>query len=65
MGRNKRLRKQIAGLERQIAKHELKIASEYAKDYPDARGIAKWRDDIARLRREVTKIEGKLPGGGR
>lgn len=65
MGRSKVIRKQIQGLEKQIRRHEDKIAHQLAQPYPDNRGIAKWRDDIARLRREITKLERKLPGGGR
>lgn len=65
MSRNKVTRKQIRGLKKQIRRHEDKIALELEQPYPDSRGIAKWRDDIARLRREITKLERKLPGGGR
>jgi ubiquinone biosynthesis protein UbiJ len=65
MGENKRICKQIAGQQRQIEKHLDKIALELSKPYPDRRGVAKWYEDIARMEREIARLEAKLPGGKR
>ena len=60
MGRNKRLRKQIAGLQAVIAEHHQKIARELMKTTPDRRLIVKWRKDIAVFEREIAKLLRKL-----
>ena len=63
MGKNKDLRKRIAGEKVVIAKHRAWIDAELAKPYPDRRGIAKWEKDIARHERILVKLQAKLPGG--
>lgn len=46
MGRNKRIRRQIAGYQRVIRKHEDKIAKEFEKEAPDILFLHKWEKDI-------------------
>jgi len=62
MGKNKRLRKQIASLERQIELHREKIAEEYDKPSPDLRAIRKWEKDIDIFHQEVERLRAQLPG---
>ncbi|MGH9446496.1 MAG: hypothetical protein ACRD3O_12325 [Terriglobia bacterium] len=46
MGKNKKVRKKIAGRDRQIASHEEKIAAEEAKPHPDMGAIRHWQTEI-------------------
>ncbi len=60
MGRTKKLRKQIAGLEEQIRRHREKIAAEQAKPAPNPRRLRKWEKDIEILQREIDKLKARL-----
>ncbi len=62
MGRSKKVRRRIAGLEHQIALHREKIAIEQAQSSPDWRNIRKWEKDIAILQRESERLRARLPG---
>lgn len=46
MGRNRKLRKRIRGLEEQITEHERKIRSELHSDLPDQDRIDHWEAEI-------------------
>lgn len=46
MGRNKQLRKRLAGARRAIAIHEEKIRRERAKSAPDDELLRKWQRDL-------------------
>ena len=66
MGDNKRIRKQIAGHQKNIEQHLDKIRRELQKAQPDKELINKWQNkDIAKALREIEKLERKLPGGDR
>lgn len=62
MGKNKRIRKQIASLEWQIEHHKEKIAEEYTKPSPDWRSIRKWEKDITIFQQAVKRLRERLPG---
>lgn len=62
MGQSKKLRKHIAGRERQIELHKQKIIEEQAKPSPDWRLIRKWEKDIAIFQREIEELAARLPG---
>lgn len=62
MGKNKRRRKQIAGLEHQIKHHKEKIAEEYDKPSPNLRNIRKWEKDTTIFQQEVERLYAQLPG---
>jgi len=60
MGRNKHLRKVIAGQLRTIARHERKIETELEKESPNLARIRKWEKDIDIARRTMRRLEEKL-----
>jgi len=60
MGKNKQLRKRIAGQLRVIATHEKKIESELRKLAPDMGYIRKWKREIDTARNNMRKLEGQL-----
>jgi hypothetical protein len=60
MGRNKQLRKRIAGQLRVIAPHQEKIEQELLKPAPDMGFIRKWEREIDIARRKVRKLEERL-----
>lgn len=60
MGRNRQLRKRIAGQLRVIAAHEMKIEAELRKSVPDMGYIRKWRSEIDTARGNVRKLEEQL-----
>jgi hypothetical protein len=60
MGRNKHLRKLIAGQLATIAKHEHKIKGELGKEFPNLPRIRKWEKDIDIARRTMRRLEEKL-----
>ncbi len=60
MGKNKDLRKRIAGQLRTIGKHQGKIEQELKKPTPDMNLIRKWERDIDIARRAVRKLEERL-----
>lgn len=62
MGRNRKLRKRIAGLEEQIALHRAKIERERARATPNQRLLRKWEKDIAVWERQIARLKAKLPG---
>jgi hypothetical protein len=60
MGRNKQLRKRIAGQLRVIARHRAKIESELRRPAPDFGYIAKWRHEIGLAQNNVRKLTEQL-----
>lgn len=60
MGRNKQLRKRIAGQLRVIALHQEKIEAELRKRTPDSGYIRKWEREIDIARKTVRKLEEQL-----
>jgi hypothetical protein len=60
VGRNKKLRKHIAGRRYQIELHRQKIVEEQAKPSPDWRLIRKWEKDIAIFAREIEELQARL-----
>ncbi len=60
MGRNKDLRKRIAGLEDIIVAHEVKIRAELAKANPDETLIASWEREIATWKATVARLTRRL-----
>lgn len=53
MGENKRFRKQIRGWEKQIARHEAKIAREMRKDFPNSAYIEGWEKEIRGWQQQI------------
>ena len=62
MGRNRKLRKRVAGLEEQIALHHAKIERERAKAALDQRLLRKWEKDIVVWEKQIARLKAKLPG---
>jgi hypothetical protein len=60
MGKNKQLRKRIAGQLRVIAGHEEKIEAELRRPTPDLGYITKWRHEIDIARKNVRKLSEHL-----
>jgi hypothetical protein len=60
MGRNKDLRKKIAGWENTIAEHEDKIRRELTKEYPNEEYIQGWRREIEGHREKVARLTRRL-----
>ena len=60
MGKNKQIRKRIAGQQRVIRQHEDKIAHELEKDVPEILLIRKWERDIDKAQKLMRELEGKL-----
>jgi len=60
MGKNKQLRKRIAGQLRVIARHEDKIEAELRRLTPDLGYITKWRHEIDIARENVRKLSEQL-----
>jgi len=60
MGRNKDLRKKIAGRLRMIERHEEKIRSELSKPQPDEFLIAHWRSEIEAVKEKVADLTRRL-----
>jgi hypothetical protein len=60
MGRNKDIRKRIAGLLRTISRHQRKIEEELRKPLPDAGYIRKWEKEIDIARTRMRKFEQRL-----
>jgi len=60
MGRNKDLRKKIAGRQQMIERHEGKIRVELSKPHPDESLIAHWRSEIEAVREKVTELTRRL-----
>ena len=60
MGKNKQLRKRIAGQRAVIAVHEKKIEAELRKPAPDMGYVKKWKREIDTPRNNVRKLEEQL-----
>ncbi|PYV35639.1 MAG: hypothetical protein DMG22_01735 [Acidobacteria bacterium] len=60
MGKNKQLRKRIAGLLRNVRRHEEKIEAELRKPVPDSSYIRKWEREIDTALKTVRELEEKL-----
>jgi len=60
LGRNKDIRKRIAGYYEAIAAHEAKIKSELAKDEPNEGRIAYWQREVAGLNATVARLKRRL-----
>ena len=60
MGRNKRIRKDLAGLERALRKHEEKIEAERAKPIPNSKRIAHWEAEIRSFRKQMDRLLRRL-----
>ncbi len=57
---NRKLKKKIKGLEKQIRLHEDKIRRESLKDYPDYRIIKHWQVEIISFKKGVEKTIRRL-----
>ncbi len=62
MGRNKRTRKRIDGLERRIRQHEQKVAEEMTRLNPDLGLIEHWEKEMRAWRGETERLKKRLPG---
>ncbi len=60
MGRNKDLRKKIAGYQRVIELHEERIRRQRSKDNPDEDLIAGWLDEIAGHKKAIEHLSRRL-----
>jgi hypothetical protein len=60
MGRNKQLRKRIAGQLRVIATHQEKIEAELGQPTPDWGYLTKWQREIDIARKNVRKLSEQL-----
>jgi uncharacterized coiled-coil protein SlyX len=60
MGKNKQLRKRIAGQLRVIAAHQEKIEAELSQATPDSGYITKWQREIDIARRNMRKLNEQL-----
>jgi uncharacterized coiled-coil DUF342 family protein len=63
VGRNRRLRKKIAGWEEQIVKHRRKIEEEQRKPQPDRGAIRHWEAEIKNWERQQERTRRRLPEG--
>jgi predicted nucleic acid-binding Zn-ribbon protein len=60
MGKNKDVRKRIAGQLRTISRHQKKIQDELGKPAPDSGYIRKWEREIDIARKRVRMLEERL-----
>lgn len=60
MGRNKDLRRKIAGRQRMIETHERKIRRELLKPRPDESLIAHWQSEIKVWEEQVVHLNRRL-----
>ena len=60
MGENKRLRKQIDSLTKQVDEHHLKIADELRKPQPNKAYIEGWKKEIQEWQTQIDKKEERL-----
>lgn len=63
MGENEVTRKQIRGLEQQIAAHHEKIAEELKRESPNYGVIGHWEKEIRAWSARVQRLQARLPGG--
>jgi hypothetical protein len=60
MGRNKDLRRKIAGRRRVIERHEEKIRAELSKPRPDESLIEHWRSEIQAVKERIADLRRRL-----
>ncbi|HEY6293102.1 MAG TPA: hypothetical protein VI455_16240 [Terriglobia bacterium] len=60
MGKNRQIRKRIAGQQHVIRQHEDKITEELHKGTPNIRLIRKWERDIDKAQKLMRELEEKL-----
>ena len=60
MGRNKELRKKIAGLDRSIQIHQQKVDEERAKPVSDETDIEHWQSEIETFRKRKERLTRRL-----
>jgi hypothetical protein len=60
MGKNKDIRKKIAGLQQVLTEHEEKIKNELTKPHPNRRRIELWRKQIAGFRARLERLERRI-----
>jgi peptidoglycan hydrolase CwlO-like protein len=60
MGRNKNLRKKIAGHQRVIDDHEEKIQLEWTKANPDESQIAQWQREIEAAKKSIVRATRRI-----
>lgn len=61
MGKNKKLRKSLRSLERQIHEHEEKVTREKARFKPDPGLISHWESEIKGWQEQVERKRKRLP----
>lgn len=60
MGRNRKIRKNIAGWERAVRRHETKIEAERAKPEPDPSLIGHWESEIKSFKETIDRLLRRL-----
>lgn len=60
MSRNKKVRKDIAGLEREVREHREKIEREPVKPAPNAGLIVHWEGEIRAFRKKLDRLLRRL-----
>jgi hypothetical protein len=60
VGKNKKLRKQLASIESRIGDHRAKIADEKRKHRPDPGLIGHWQREISNWLLQIDEIERRL-----
>jgi hypothetical protein len=60
MGRNRDLRRKIAGRERVVEEHEKKVRRELTKLEPDELLIAHWQREIENWKRKILHLTRRL-----
>jgi uncharacterized coiled-coil DUF342 family protein len=62
MGKNKKVRKRLKGLEEQIELHEAKVAQESSRFIPDQGRIRHWQTELRAWRAQAARLQRRLPG---
>jgi hypothetical protein len=60
MSRNKKIRKDIAGLEREVREHHQKIENEYGKSAPDLGQIMHWETEVRAFQKRIERLLRRL-----
>jgi hypothetical protein len=60
LGRNKKLRSRLKGLQKQIAEHQAKMEEEWKRFSPSPDVIAGWKREIAGWKKEAERILRRL-----
>jgi peptidoglycan hydrolase CwlO-like protein len=60
VGRNKDLRKNIAGWRRQVNRHNGKIEDQLSRPNPDCNLIEKWKREIEGFEEKIRHLERRL-----